>query len=294
MGFTLPTDGATGWGAQIRGAIDGLTAGGYYLDSYTGTDDQRLTAAIADQQANTGGTNMAPIILPARPLSFTTPRTLYSGCKIIGAHRTGQKNPELSSGTYVGPEITLGGSITSGTSSWWNGTGSIYDVYMADFSVQGSSGASIHQFMDLPVASGTLYACEFHALSFNFMRAVFGRKDRVMGFTQVILTGSWTLQNLWDTQLSIGGSDCALWMGGYVNMGPSGSAAQTGTLADSDYELLFSNLSNTDCGYIYCTVLNGWRGLRRRGRSCCGLGARCGAKKQKRGEEKLHGPMILC
>lgn len=262
MGFPLPADGATGWGSQVRGAINGLTAGGYYLDSYTGTDDQRLTDAIADQQGNTGSTNMAPIILPARPLSFTTPRTLYSGCKIIGAFASGQKNPELNGGGYVGPEITLGGSISSGTSSWWSGTGSIYDVFMADFSVQGSSGASTHQFMDLPVSGGTLYACEFRSLSFNFMRAVFGRKDRVMGFTQVRLSGMWTLQNLWDTQLSVGGSDSALWDGGYVNMGPSGSAAQTGTLADSDYELLFSNLSNTTVGYVYCTVLNGWRGLR--------------------------------
>lgn len=233
-------------------------AGGIFLDSYSGTDDQRLTSAIAAQQAATG-TNMPPIVLPIRPLTFTTPRTLYSGCKIIGARPSGQKNPELSGGQYVGPEITLGGTISSGTASWWNGTGSIYDVFMSDFSVQGNSGASTHQFLDQP--SGTMYACEFRSLSFNMMRGVFGRKDRKCLMTQVNLTGTWTINNLWDTQVNVGGSDNSFWKGGYVNIGPSSSSAQTGSYAGQSYMLHFSGLSNTDVGYIYLSALNGWRGV---------------------------------
>jgi hypothetical protein len=239
-------------------------AGGIFLDSYSGTDDQRLTSAIAAQQAATGD-NMPPIVLPIRPLTFTTPRTLYSGCKIIGARPSGQKNPELSGGQFVGPEITLGGSISSGTSSWWNGSGSIYDVYMADFAVQGSQGSSLHQFLDQP--SGTMYACEFRSLSFNFMRGVFGRKDRKCLMTQVNLTGVWTINNLWDQQLFVGGSDNSFWKGGYVNIGPSSSSAQTGTYADNDYMMNFSGLSNTDIGYIYMSALNGWRGIKIEGTS---------------------------
>lgn len=237
-------------------------AGGIFLDSYSGTDDAKLTSAIAAQQAAVG-TNMPPIVLPIRPLTFNTPRTLYSGCKIIGARVTGQKNLEQSGGQFMGsPEITLGSGITSGTGSWWNGTGTLFDVYMADFAVAGNGGSSVHQFMDVVNTGGSLYACEFRSLSFNFMRSVFGRKDRLMGFTQVNLTGTWTINNLWDTQLNIGGSDNQLWMAGYVNMGPSSSAAQTGTYADNDYELMFQSLSNTTVGYIYMTALNGWRGLR--------------------------------
>jgi hypothetical protein len=272
---TLPTAGSTGWATTLNDGInfvsdkaDMISSGGFYLDSprYTGTDDARLTSAIADQQAS-GGTNMPPIILPNRPLSFTTPRTLYSGLKVIGAFRSGQKNPELASGNYVGPEITLGGTITSGTASWWNGTGSIYDVFMSDFAVQGSSGASTHQFLDHPVSGGTLYACEFRSLSFNFMRAVFGRKDRQAGFTQVNLTGVWTMNNLWDSQLTVGGSDNSLWMGGYVNIGPSASSAQTGTYAGNSYQMNFQSMTNTNVGYIYCSALNGWRGIRVTGTS---------------------------
>lgn len=245
-----------------QATADYLKAGGYYLDSYTGTDDARLTAAIADQQGSGGSTNFAPIILPNRPISFTTPRTLYSGLKIIGPNVSGQKNPELSSGNFVGPEITLGGSISSGASAWWSGSGSVYDVFMSDFAVQGAVGSSVHQFLDHPVSGGTLYACEFRSLSFNFMRSVFGLKGSVTGFTQVNLTGVWTINNLWDTQLTIGGSDNSLWTAGYVNMGPSASAAQTGTYADNDYQMYFSHLGNTTVGYVYLSALNGWRGLR--------------------------------
>lgn len=232
------------------------TQGGYYLDSFTGSDDQRLTAAIAAQQASGGTTNMAPIILPNRPLAFTTPRTLYSGCKIIGPNASGQKNPELSGGNLVGPEISLGGSISSGTSSWWNGTGSVYDVYMANFSVQGSQGSSLHQFLDQP--SGTLYACEFHALSFNFMRGVFGRSDRKCLMTQVALTGSWTMNNAWDCQSFIGGSDCIFWMDSFNNVGTSSSPVQTGDV--NRYYFKFDSLEAT-IGKAYLSTLNGWRGM---------------------------------
>jgi hypothetical protein len=238
-------------------------SGGYYLDSYTGTDDQKLTAAIAAQQASGGSSNMAPIILPSRPLTFNQTRSLYSGLKLVGARPSGQKNPELAGGNYVGPEITLGSGISSGAGSWWVGSGSLYDIFMADFSVQGSQGASTHQFLDHN--SGTLYACEFRALSFNFMRGVFGIKNRACFFTQVNLTGTWTINNLWDTQLWVGGSDNQLWMGGYVNIGPSSSSAQTGTYADADYQIVLSGLTNTSVGYIYLSALNGWRGLRQVG-----------------------------
>lgn len=270
---TLPgLAGGDTWGGVVNNAIneisdrtDWLSGGGYYLDSYTGSDDARLTAAIADQQASGGTTNMAPIILPNRPLSFNQVRTMYSGLKIIGANKSGQKNPELAGGNYVGPEITLGASLSSGASSWWVGSGSLYDIYMADFAVQGSQGSSKHQFLDHN--SGTLYACEFNSLSFNFMRGVFGIRGRTCFFTQVNLTGTWTINNLWDTQVTVGGSDNQLWMAGYVNMGPSSSAAQTGSIANASYQCTFTGLTNTTVGYIYCSALNGWRGIRQLGAS---------------------------
>jgi hypothetical protein len=246
----------------------GASSDGIYLDSFTGTDDARLTSAIAAQQATAG---MPPIILGARNHSFNQVRTLYSGLKLIGANYSGPKNLELSSANFVTSRVTLGAAVSSGTSSWWNSPGSdCYDIFMADFAVSGSAGASTHQFLDFPNTS-TMYSCEFRSLSFNFMRSILGRKDRVCGITQVVLSGHWTANNLWDTQFNIGGSDNSLWMGGYINMGPSSSVAQTGTYVDGDYEMLFSSVSNTNVGYIYMTALNGWRGIKITGSSGNGL-----------------------
>jgi hypothetical protein len=259
LGDTSWHDWATALDKDVRSM-----RGGFYLDSYSGSDDAKLTAAIADQQASGGSLNYAPIILPPRPITFSTPRTLYSGLNIVGV--SGARLPELAGGNYEGPEITLGSGITSGTNSWWNGTGEIYGVTMRDFSVQGSQSSTTsvqHQFMD--IVSGTLYMSKFDNLGFNFMRGVFGRKDRQLGFTGVCIGGVWTMNNLWDTQMNVGGSDSSLWMGGLLNLGTSQSALQTGTYADNDYMLMFSNLSKTTIGHIFLTALNGWRGMRLQG-----------------------------
>lgn len=240
---------------KIECQLATLTDGGFYLDAYGGTDDDRLTAALADQAAAVG-TNRPPIILPSRPLSFNIPRPLHSGLKIIGVYKSGQKNLELEAGANVGPMITLGGDISSGPSSWWNGAGVVFNVYMADFSVQGSQGSPTHQFLDQPV--GTLFACHFDSLSFNFMRGVFGREDRKCLMTQVACTGSWTMNNAWSTQMHCGGSDCVLFMDSFNNVGTSASSAQTGALGS--YFFKFDSLEAT-IGKTYMTVLNGWRGV---------------------------------
>lgn len=257
----LPSSGNTSWYSHYaaldadsrRGTLDS-----FHLDSFDGaTDDDKLTAAIAAQQAATAR-NMPPIVLPARPISFTSPRQLYSGLKIVPPWPTGQKNPELSSGNYGGVEITLGGSITNGLSSWWHNSagGNVYDVYMSGFMVQGSQGAATHQFLDC--ATGTLYACEFNALSFNFMYGVLGNTSRKCLVTQVALTGSWTMNNAWNTQYHLGGSDSLIHMDSFNNIGVSQSAAQTGSL--TTYFAKFDSLE-AQVGKIYVSAMNGWRGI---------------------------------
>ncbi len=245
----------------------GIADGTRSLDSFSGAnDDAKLTAAITWQQ---GATGMPAIRLGARTHTFNQTRQLYSGLKLVGTI-AGPQNLEQSSGQFVSTRINLGASVTSGTSSWWvTPGGNLFDIYMANFAVQGNAGSSVHQFID--VTSGTLYASQFHALSFNFMRGVFGRKDRKCLMTQVIFSGHWTANNLWDTQFNLGGADNQLWVGGYINIGPSSSPLQTGTYADNDYQLLFDNLTKTDVGYIFTSSLNGWRGLKVTGNSGHGL-----------------------
>lgn len=257
--------GTKGWYTLAGGGASGQF-GHIFLDDMAGaTDDDKLTAAITAQQATAG---MPPIVLGARNHSFNVTRTLYSGLKLIG-QSSGPKNLEQDP-DFVTSRITLGAALSSGTASWWvTPGGNLFDIYMADFAVQGSAGSSKHQFID--VTTGSLYACEFHSLAFNFMRSVFGRKDRKCLVTQVVFSGHWTANNLWDTQFMLGGADCQLWVGGYINIGPSSSPLQTGTYADNDYQMLFDSLSKTDIGYIFTSSLNGWRGIKVTGSAGHGL-----------------------
>lgn len=236
-------------------------AGGILLDAYSGSDDEKLDQALATQKATPG---MPPVVLGERKHVFNRTRELYSGLKLVGARPSGPKNLELASSGYVPSRITLGPALGSARSSWWVAPDAdVYDVFMADFAVSGDTGRSVHQFIDFPVSSGhTLYACEFRSLSFDFMRAVFGRKDRPCALTQVVFSGHWTALNLWETQFTLGGSDCSLWMGGQLNVGNSASPRQTGRYQDSCYQVVFSSLSKTNVGYMYVTALNGWRGLK--------------------------------
>ena len=259
--------------ARLNHIEDGIAAahqlaGGILLDSFPGDDDQKLTAAIAYQRSRSG---MPPIVLGERNHVFHQSRKLYSGLKIIGARPSGPKNLELASSGYVPTRVTLGRDIGSGGSSWWVAPREdVYDVFMADFAVQGDTGRSVHQFLDCPTTGGSpLYACEFRSLSFDFMRSVFGRRDRPCALTQVIFSGHWTANNLWDTQFTVGGSDNSLWMGGQINIGPSSSPQQAA--GHDDFEMIFTSLSKTNVGYVYLTALNGWRGLKITGDSGMGL-----------------------
>lgn len=256
----LPSTGASWstWGDDIDTVVKAMAATGFWLDEFDGTDDQRLDAAIAAQQAATDR-NMPAIVLPSRPMTFTTPRQLYSGCKIVGpAEYSGQKNPDISGGSRSGPEVTLGGSISSGTSSWWRSPGSdVNNVLMANFQVQGSQGSSTHQFLDY-AGGGSMYPASFHSLSFNFMRGVFGRTDRKALMTQVTLTGDWTINNCWDTCITVGGSDFNI-SPSMMNIGVSQSAAQTGDL--NRYFIKLDTAEVTVGGKVYISGMNGWRVL---------------------------------
>ena len=260
----LPASGSTSWYAHyadLDKRVRSLAWDGYRLDDYTGTDDQKLTSAIADQQADTAG-NMRPIVLPNRPMSFNQSRQMYSGLKIIGngGMPSGQKNPEVNGGGYAGSEAVLGSSIGSGASSWWhnNANAVLYNVYMGHFQVNGDGGASRHQFIDN--TGGNLYACAFEALAFNMMRSVFGdyASGRKCLITQVSFPGNWTVNNCWNTPFFLGGSD-ALMNPDMMNIGVSKSTVQTGNL--TRYFAVFDSLEIDLTGKIYISTMNAWRGV---------------------------------
>lgn len=261
VGLNKPSDYSdwTAYGNALHNSLQAWgRAAGIHLDEFDdGTDDAKLTSAIAAQQAATDR-NMPPIVLPCRPMTMTTPRQMYSGVKVIGAgEHSYQKNPDISGGNRSGPEITLAGSIGSGTSSMWRSPGAdVNNPVFANFQVQGNGGSSVHQFIDY--TAGSMYPASFHSLGFNMMRGVFGRSDRKCLMTQATFTGDWTINNCWDTPLFPGGSDINF-MPSMMNIGVTSSAVQTG-----DVNRFFMKIDSTEIsvgGKVYISTMNGWRGV---------------------------------
>lgn len=259
VGLAEPGPGTdwTAYGKKLHNSLQawGKSSGIHLDECDDSTDDAKLGTAIAKQQLDTAN-NMPPIVLPNRPMTFTTPRPVYSGLKIIGMHSY-QKNPDIAGGNRSGPEVTLGGSISSGTSSWWNSPGAdTNDVAFSNFQVQGATGSSTHQFIDY--ATGSMYPASFHSLAFNFMRGVFGRSDRKCLMTQATFTGDWTINNCHDTPLNMGGSDINV-APAMMNIGVSQDPSQTGNL--TRYFWRIDTTEMTVSGKIYISTMNGWRGV---------------------------------
>jgi hypothetical protein len=237
---------AANWNYQIfsRNAISCVVQ----LDDFSGTDDQKLTAAMTWAAAQ----NPIPAIqFPNRTVSLSTGgRTPYSGMRLIGPTGSeGPKNPEITT-AYAACLLYL--NVGVGTSSLFNGAGgTYYDIYVGGLTIMNGNAGS--QFWHQP--SGTLYACQFHSLTFYAMNHVFGDATNKALFTQVIFTGHWQVISGTDTQFHLGGSDCSLWMSGYCNM------ANTGTASGTQYLMMLDTLAKTNIGYLYVTTQGGFSGL---------------------------------
>lgn len=197
--------------AAAATAVNGVVQ----LDAYPGaTDDDKLTAALADVRAQT---KIPAIQFPARTVTLSQTRTYFNGMKLIGPGVNGPKNLELSGGSLVTHKVML--NVGNGASSWMVGSGSVYDVFVGGLALQaGNSSAQLwHQ------PTGSLYACQFDNLNIYGFKHAFGMPSAKCLVTQVVFSGHWTVLGGTDTQFTLGGSDCSLWMGGYVNLGSRSS-----------------------------------------------------------------------
>ncbi|ELR20556.1 uncharacterized protein ACA1_052470 [Acanthamoeba castellanii str. Neff] len=190
------------------------------LDDYPGaTDDDKLTAALADVKTKT---YIPAILLSGRTYTFTKTQT----------------------------RVNL--NVGTGVNSWFVGTATTYDVYIARIGFASSNGNS--QFWHHPLSAGTIYASTFETLGFFGFKYVFGNPTEKCAITQVNFVGQWTAVPSLDTAFTLGGSDNELWTSGYLNIGG-------GSRTNGRYLLRFESLSKTNVGPIYVTAHNGWSGL---------------------------------
>jgi hypothetical protein len=218
------------------------------LDSYTGTDDEKLTAAMAAAAASNP---RQAIRLSARNHTFTRTRTTFSGLRIIGPN-VGWQNPEISGTSGALPQCNVTLNCGSGASSWLVGTSTTYDVAVAGITFKSSN--AVTQFYHHPYSAGTCYAATFDTLSFYGFKHVMGMPSDPMSITLVTTRGSWSCVAVQDTQFSLRGSDNFLWKAGDMNFGWAGANG-------GRYLMRFSNMAKTAVANLYLTARGGSRAV---------------------------------
>jgi len=241
-------------GAAAAGVSDDIL-----LDTFTGTDDEKLTQAIAVQKASSP---RRVIRLTGRSHTFTQTRTTYNGMRIVGPN-TGWHNPEISGTSGALPQCNVTLNCGSGTASWLVGTATTYDVEVSGICFK--SGNGVTQFYHHPYTSGTAYAGHFDSLTFYGFKHVFGMPGNAIAMTLCSFSGVWTCVAVKGTQFSIRGSDNYFWVDGKINFGWVGANA-------GQYLVRFENCSKTMVANMYLTARGGSRAVLVEGNAQYGQG----------------------
>src|ERR1700743_1154711 len=136
--------GATGSGATVSNAV--------WLDSFPGTDDQKLAAAIKSVAAPADANTKPPMLLSNRSYTFANSYVFHSGYKLLnpfgfGNQIRGAKSTPCSVHfTGAGAFITFGDAQT-------------FDVEIAGFALIGNSKATTFS-----TGSNVLWTSRFHDL----------------------------------------------------------------------------------------------------------------------------------
>jgi hypothetical protein len=238
-------------GAAVAGTSTASAAVGdeeIILDSFTGTDDQKLTAALDTARTSSP---RRPIRLAARSHTFSQTRTTFSGLRILGPN-VGWQNPEISRTAGALPQCNVTHNCGNGASSWLVGTATTYNVMVAGITFKSSN--AVTQFYHHPYSAGTSYATTLETLSFYGFKHVLGTPADPFSMTLVTTRGSWTCVAVQDTQFSLRGSDNFLWVAGDMNYGWQGANG-------GKYLMRFSNLSKTAVRHLYLTARGGSRAI---------------------------------
>jgi hypothetical protein len=254
---TAAADADAGLGKQVAdlvAKVAGMTVASgnrdndILLDSYSGTDDQKLDQAWAAAKASSP---RRAIRLSARNHLFTKTRQTFSGLRILGPN-IGWQNPEIGGTGGALPQCNVTLNCGNGASSWLVGTETTYNVTIAGITFKSSNGVT--QFYHHPYSAGTSYATTLDTLSFYGFKHVLGMPSDAFSMTLVTTKGSWTCVAVQDTQFSLRGSDNFLWVAGDLNYGWQGANG-------GRYLMRFANLSKTAVKHLYLTARGGSRAI---------------------------------
>lgn len=250
----------------LQYAIDLATVGG-------ANDEERRVNGLALAKS-TG----RPMILPfMRAFEPVNPMTMWGAGGAEGAYRlygawpwVGHQN--LEQGTKkVLSWIKPGSGVGINDRSLFVNPGTIFDMHLEGFAVQGDAGAATKGFMYGPYSAGrNLYRCSARNIGMNFMAHGFGSAQNSLACTAVSLTGYFEYLNNWPGNggfITAGGSDVLI--DAHLNAGPSASPLQAGRVINGvrqDWLVDLVSMSKTKIdGELFLTANNGWGALRVRG-----------------------------
>lgn len=221
-----------------------------HLDAFAGTDDEKLTAAIAIARVSSP---RRAIRLAARDHRFTQSRTTFSGLRILGPdQRFRGAAPADTSSSQAPGRCTVTLDCGTGAASWLVGTATTYNVMVEGITFTSTNAAT--QFYHHPSTAGTCYAATFDTLSFHGFRHVLGTPAEPFSMTQVTTKGSWRCTGARDTQFTLRGCDNTLWVSGDLHHGP----ARTGR---GTFLMRFSHLAKTSVRHLFLTTRSGARAI---------------------------------
>lgn len=265
-------------------ANTGGLAGGVTLWSFPGsTPDAKLTNALSYVGAQTVTT--PPILVTSSPgsssaISFSqTGRMLFSGLKFINPFGFGNQQRGAES---IPTDVRF-----TGSGDWWVlPAGQTFDVQFSGIGFQGNSSST---FLASP-NGGVLWTSVLRDCGWVNWKSVLGKKTQKLLVTAVLFDGWWNINNSYDTAISIGGSDCNLWMNGMLIDSPPQFIH---TYNPGSYHMRLDYLEKSQVGPIYMTSESSGGLLILGGDTTAGT-VLCGAGRVegRNGSQPAHGSCI--
>ncbi|MFC9973531.1 hypothetical protein ACFVH6_21820 [Spirillospora sp. NPDC127200] len=235
---SMPAQGSLGWAAPLESNLSALrdrtalheATYGVPLDSWSGSDDQRLQAAMAYAKAQT---RPPAIVLANRLHTFSGgPYPYYPGLKLVGA--LGHSEREFSS---TGPHtvVNVGGSALFSVPS-----GGVRNLFVTGIQFRATSGSvnfqtPVTDFSSGPIIQdGTWKECAW----VGFSTIMHARMLRALVDRTYVNNGT-------SDQFKIAGSDNYLW--------PTGGYMSSTQLAASRFYIWMTHMSRTWVGPLYIT-----------------------------------------
>lgn len=242
MEWLTPSGGGSGATADKLGRV--------FIDDQSGTDTQKVAAAIAVVQ---GQSYRGTITFGNRnhdlPVQNLAPIT---GLRFSGPPGVG--NSERNGQTLMPCRLSLSGT---GGFLQMQGATDIFGVFLDGIHVTGGSNTRL---LDQGVSSALWRNLCIPTISCSGLRNLLGSFSAKLLVTAPLFPGPWNIGNCFDTAIHIGASDgVALW--------PAGMLLDSGTSFNSSGgsvghpHLMFDFMEKTDVGPIYMTSEGAWGGI---------------------------------